>query len=110
MTPRFVQATLVVPTGPNQGSMSVHDYDSALRELEAELLAAFGGFTAVDGHGASWDGSTTILRESVRVYTLALSAVLVDQALLTLRERVKVLLDQRTVYLSAVDTAEKPVY
>jgi len=108
MTRRFTQATLVVPTDPNQGSMSVADYDHALGQLEQELTATFGGFTVVRGRGA-WEEGSQVLHEQVRVYTLALDTALVDQALFTLRERVKELLDQHTVYLAACDVTDKPV-
>ena len=108
MTGRFVQATLVVPTSPNQGSMSVAGYDYALGQLELELIATFGGFTAVDGRGA-WENGPQVLHEQVRVYTLAAENGMTAVGLAALRERVKNLLDQRAVYLAAYDLAEKPV-
>jgi hypothetical protein len=91
--------------------MGVAQYDRNLAQLEIELIATFGGFTAVDGRGAMEDGST-VLREPVRVYTLALTLpprVFHPWEIVNLRKRVKVLLDQRTVYLATYDLAEKPV-
>ncbi len=105
----FQQVTLVVPLGPNVPGMGVGEYDGNLAVLETELVSLFGGFTAVDGRGA-WEpvrGST--LYESVRVYTLAASIGITSADLAQIRQRVKVLLDQRAVYLAVYDLAEKPV-
>lgn len=114
----FQQVTLVVPLTPNArdgdsdqliGAARYH-YRQALAELEESLVALFGGFTAVDGRGA-WRpeeiGET--LYEDVRVFTLAAHIGLTTDALAELRQHVKVLLDQRAVYLAAYDLAEKPV-
>ena len=105
----FQQVTLVVPLGPNVPGMSVGEYDINLLRLERSLCSQFGGWTAVDGRGAglSEDGDT--LHEQVRVYTLAAYIGLTSDDLAELRQLVKVLLDQRAVYLAAYDLAEKPI-
>ena len=105
------QMTLIVPLQPNVPGMSVTDYNGNLALLEVELIDEFGGFTAVDGRGA-WrpaavNGDT--LYEPVRIFTIACASGLTSDYTAELRERVKVLLDQRAVYLAAYDLAEKPV-
>lgn len=139
----FQQVTLVVPLGPNVPGISVSEYDGNLAVLELALVRMFGGWTAVDGHGAwepgplttcegcKWDfadepehvaaakdsgncpncGRTLgdTLYEPVRVYTLATGIEITFDDLAILRQRVKVLLDQRAVYLAAYDLAEKPI-
>lgn len=105
------QMTLIVPLRPNVPGMSVTDYNGNLALLELELIDDFGGFTAVDGRGA-WRPSAVngdVLYEPVRIFTLACAIGLTSDGIAALRHRVKVLLDQRAVYLAAYDLAEKPV-
>lgn len=112
----YQQVTLVVPLGPNVGGGDTdytiraarYSHRMKLAELENALCAQFGGWTATDGQGA-WNEGSVVLREDVRVYTLAASIGLTSDDLAQLRHRVKVLLDQRAVYLAAYDLAEKPV-
>ena len=104
----FQQVTLVVPLAPNIPGMSVGEYDGNLAQLERELIATLGGFTSVNGRGA-WEDGSVVLHEDVRVYTIAAYIGLTSDDLAALRQRVKVLLDQRAVYLAAYDLAEKPV-
>ena len=103
------QITLVVPLTPNFPGMSIGTYDDSLAELEQGLITQFGGWTAVDGRGAWDEGLGDTFYEAVRVYTLATHIGLSYEGLATLRERVKVLLDQRVVYLAAYALAEQPV-
>lgn len=106
----WTQLTLIVPLGPNVPGMSVAEYDGNLAELEVELIADFGGLTSVDGRGDWRDSAGDTLNERVRVYTLGLELGNWPAGVLgSIRQRVKVLLDQQAVYLAAYDLAEQPV-
>lgn len=102
------QVTLIVPRRANIPGMSLAEYATNMKILEDALVAQFGGFTAVDGHGA-WESNGDVLHEEVRVYTLGSNYHLDGEDLATLRRTVKILLDQRAVYLAAYDLAEEPV-
>lgn len=99
---RFIEARLIVPTAPNEGSfLNVNDYGRGLYDLETHIADCFGGFTRFEGVGAWVDGGR-IEREHVHVYIIDWCDEFEDAnaAFDGLREYVMAALDQRAVYLS----------
>lgn len=99
---RFIEARLIVPESPNAGSwMSEADYVDGVYQLELHLADCFGGFTRVPGLGA-WVDDGQVKYEAVNVYIIDWCDANEDAgaAFDGLREYVKVVLDQRAVYLS----------
>lgn len=101
---RFIEARLIVPTQPNEGSyLNEARYSRRLFELETHIADCFGGFTRLTGDGGYIDDKgRRILREQVRVYIIDWCDENEDAnaAFDGLREYVMAALDQRAVYLS----------
>ena len=106
----WVEATLILPRQPNNVPRQVAKmlilaaYQRELAQVETALLGTFGGFTVVEGRGASKWGD-----EQVNVYTIALPNDRLH-LLHDIAHGAKRTLDQDAVYLSFRDIKGSPLH
>lgn len=108
------QATLVVPTLPNQESkVDRPTYEHRLETLETYLIDAFGGFTRFESQGAWREQHTNrkmgkVHFENSRTYLIAVGEE-DGPRLETLREYCLMMLEQQAVFLSIVRLEGEPI-